>query len=1117
MQITDHVPNLVGGITQQPPETRIKTAVEEMVNAYPSAIQGLNKRRGAQFVASLTSTALGTTSFHHTIDRDELEKYIVIVNSDGSVEVYDTQTGTAQPVTSDFRSAPYLAASDPSVSIRAVTAGDYTFIANRTKTVALDAGTDSTATASTHELGYNRFDHTSPTVPNGFADAVYKAGLKIKYDRTLADSSIQTFEVDVISDIEATLDDLDGYGYNRRLETRTYQINGNDGQPLGGNFVRTMSFYETGTGWQAPASPFQVYARNYAGDGSTNYFLNVDNITDTNDAQYDAALSLVSSITAGQLDADFSNRLRLRTSSVASDQVLENKSIAGGDPYGTTPSTPDSVTAANLGTTDCFAITLAKKNSNGSYASGATVSYSDIMAARLQGFSKTLTDSDGATFTFSISSATVDNEGKLSITTQINGADAATYISSATETIGNQTFPALIYGVNESRGDPDREQSVFFSGIGTDAADRTVTLGHIRTLNDGSKQIFYSKVSALNQNLTQLTTAITNATISGPDADGNAFTVSFSETTQDAANDGITIRADAPFFISDVKEYLSSGNTTLIEGAKNYASRTVTDFDDLPDRGSANEVVRVSGQSGTQEDDYYVEWDGSQWVESIGFGEAENLGNETMPQVLIRNSDGTWTLRPHDWRGREVGDQYSNETPTFVNQQINDLFVFQGRLGICAGESIVLSEVDYFEQFYRSTCVQLEDDNRIDVQLNFGRVQKPHAALAVQDNLILFSDKGQFRMYSGSGVLTPKTATVIQIGDFETSTKVKPHEIGKSAFFTSEVGGFTVAREFFLGAATDDRLLSSDLTIQCPQYITGNARYIQASRDHKSIFVLSRDDPTSIYVYKFEYDGETKVQSAWCKWTLGVGTIESIGLFQNYLYIVSSLGTERELSKIDIRDQQDVPGTELMRLDLQVVPTLPDTTFYAQGVSGNEEVAETRINIPFDGTDLVECWDLTDGHTIPIDRFTSSGNLILKGDYRTQVGAGKVVVGIPYTMDVKLSTFYRRAPRKPSGEIVVTDGRLTVNYINIAYSDTVAFTVETSSRGRATKTYNAGPKVGFVDVKYGEVPKTSGHLRVPVMTRNDNAEIRIKNDSPFASTILHIDWFGKHNPRARRV
>lgn len=1112
MQITDHLPNLVGGITQQPPETRIKTAVEEMINAYPSAVQGLSKRRGAQFVTSLTSSALGTTSFMHTIDRDELEKYFVIVNSDGSVEVYDTITGAAQTVTSDFRSAPYLAASDPSVSIRAVTAGDYTFIANRTKTVALDAGTDSTATAVTHELGYNRFVHTNPTVPNGYVDAVYKVGLKIKYDRTLSNGSVETFEVDPIAELEAYLPSLDYHGYNKRTETIPFSFDAN-------SLTGEWPYPESGTTWQAPSSPFQVYARQYAGDGSTNYFLNVDNaIAD------DPAYALVDTEQSNsQVDADFTTKFQLYGTATVSDQPLITDSDNLTYQYQTavTPSTV-SVTAYNFGTVEGYAVTLAKKNSNGSWATGAQVSYNDMLAARLQTFSKSLTDGDGISFTFSISSATVDNEGKLSVTTQINGSDTATYISSATETIGNQTFPALIYGVNESRGDPDREQSVFFSGDSTNSAKRSVTLGHSRTLNDGSTEIFYKKYESTStgQNLADLISNASSTTTQGPisatDADGNAFTVSFTETTYDGANDGITIRADAPFFITDVKEYASTGQTTLIEGAKTYASRTVTDFDDLPDRGSANEVVRISGQSGTQEDDYYVEWDGSQWVESIGFGEAENLGNETMPQVLIRNSDGTWTLRPYDWRGREVGDQHSNETPSFVNQQINDLFVFQGRLGVCAGESIVLSEVNYFEQFYRSTCVQLEDDNRIDVELRFGRVENIHAALAVQDELILFSDKGQFSLSSGGQTLTPKTASAKQIGDFLTSTDVRPHTIGKSAFFTAQTGNHTVAREFFLGAATDDRLLSSELTIQCPQYIAGNARYIQASRDHKIIFVLTRDAPTSVYCYKFEYDGQNKIQSAWCKWDLGIGNIESIGVYGSFLYLVSSLGTERELTKIDIRDQQDIIGTELLRLDMQVVPTLSDATYYAQGVSGSA-TEETRIDIAFDGTDLVEVWDLTNGHTVPIDRFTSGGNLFLKGDYRDAVTAGKVVVGIPYTMDVKLSTLYRRAPKKPQGEIIVTDGRLSLNSLNIAYTDTATFKVEVSSRGRSTKTYYAGPKAGYTTVTFGDVPKSSGTLKVPVMTRNDNADIRIKNDSPFGSTILHVDWFGKHNPHARRV
>lgn len=1115
MQITDHVPNLVGGITQQPPETRIKTAVEEMINASPSAIQGLTKRRGAQFVSSLTSSALGTTSFHHTIDRDEAEKYIVIVNSDGTVEVYDTQTGTSQAVSTDFRSTAYLAATDPSVSVRAVTAGDYTFIANRNQTVGLDTGTSGLGMSATHELKFGRFDPQNPSVPNGYDDAVYKAGLKIKYDRLLGSGAVETFEIDPIADLEASLASMDYHGYNKRTQYVPFTI-------IASGQTGNWAYYESGTTWQAPASPFQVYARQFDVDGSTHYFLNVDNsISD------DPAYALVDTeMTDSQVSASFTEKLKLYGSATSSDQPLTTDSVNLTNLYGT-PVNPSSisVTAHNFGTVEGYAVTLAKKNSNGVWlSSGAQVSYSQMLAARLDGFTKSLTDSDGVTFTFSISSATVDSEGRLLITTQVNGSNAQTYISSATETVGNQTFPAIIYGVNESRPDPDRAQSVFFAGDGNISARRSITIGHARTLNNGNTQIFYKQYETTSGTLTALWGQITQSgssasagPLSATDDDGVAFMVSFADTTYSNENDSITLRANAPFFISDVKEYANAADTTLYEAKRHYASRTVTDFDDLPDKGSANEIVKVDGQSNTQEDDYFVEWNGTEWVESIAYGEAENLDNKTMPQVLIRNADGTWTLRPHDWRGREVGDQHSNETPSFVNQQINDLFVFQGRLGICAGESIVLSETDYFEQFYRSTCVQLEDDNRIDVQLNFGRVEKPHAALAVQDNLILFSDKGQFRMYSSSSVLTPKTATVIQIGDYATSTKVRPHAIGKSAFFTSELGGFTIAREFFLGAATDDRLLSSDLTIQCPQYVRANARYIQASRDHKTIFVLSRDDPSSIYVYKFEYDGEQKVQSAWCKWQLGVGSIESIGLFQNNLYIVSTLGSQRELSKIDIRDQKDLPGTELMRLDMQVAPTPTDVTFYANGVSGNEETPETRIDIPFDGTGLVECWDLTEGYTVPIDRFTSSGNLILKGDYRTQIAAGKVVVGIPYTMDVKLSTFYRRAPRKPSGEIVVTDGRLTVNYINIAYSDTVAFTVETSSRGRATKTYKAGPKVGFVDVKYGEVPKTSGHLRVPVMTRNDNAEIRIKNDSPFASTILHVDWFGQHNPRARRV
>ena len=1089
MQITDHVPNLVGGITQQPPETRIKTAVEEMVNAYPSAIQGLSKRRGAQFVSSLTSSALGTTSFHHTIDRDELEKYIVIVNSDGTVEVYDLN-GVQQQVTLDANSQAYLTSSDPSTSIRAVTSGDYTFLANKNQTATVETELVASNESTNHEVTLDLMDRYQSQLPFT-SDSVYKATLVFKKEVTLSDGSTETLSYYPMATPSSYASDRYYYTADRR-----------SAWTVSGQYYRTIDHWEGSS--LVPANRDTVYRRGLY-------------IRNNNDINAASGIADFPNVTGTWINIDDTDPAWTYANSQISGGL-----VAAGDTFTVGKGFKALGTSSSRSISDPLthvALQLADGLSNSSTdaPNGHSIRYSHVYAARLSAESLSATDSEGNTHSLTFT-ASSDSTGRVSITT-----NTSCYISSAYEVFNGNTYtiPSAFSGTTSSN-----QASVFPKNTSNPSGYKLeIIIGHERTLQSGATQTFFKKYSgtqisnATNTSnvLYQIQGAGGNAayTFSGTDIDGNSFSLDFSTSTYDENTGEITIKSSSEFYIYGVNEMLN--NLPISELTANFNPRKVVDYEDLADKGNEGEVVQVTGQSSTEEDDYFLKFTDGRWTETLADTASENIDASTMPQVLVRQSDGNWTVGPHPWRGRAVGDAVSNETPSFINKKINDLFIFQGRLGICAGESIVLSEVDYFEQFYRSTCIQLEDDNRIDVELNFGRVESIHSALAVQDNLILFSDKGQFRMFSGSGVLTPKTATVIQIGDFETSTKVRPHEIGKSAFFTSEVGGFTVAREFFLGAATDDRLLSSDLTIQCPQYITGNARYIQASRDHKSIFVLSRDDPTSIYVYKFEYDGETKVQSAWCKWTLGVGTIESIGLFQNYLYIVSSLGTERELSKIDIRDQQDVPGTELMRLDLQVVPTLPDTTFYAQGVSGNEEVAETRIDIPFDGTDLVECWDLTDGHTIPIERFTSSGNLILKGDYRTQVDAGKVVVGIPYTMDVKLSTFYRRAPRKPSGEIVVTDGRLTVNYINIAYSDTVAFTVETSSRGRVTKTYNAGPKVGFVDVKYGEVPKTSGHLRVPVMTRNDNAEIRIKNDSPFASTILHIDWFGKHNPRARRV
>lgn len=1076
-QVTDHIAKLTGGITQQPPETRIKEAVEEMVNAYPSAIQGLSKRRGAQFVSSLTSSALGTTSFMHTIDRDEQEKYFVVTNSDGSVEVYDLY-GEQLELTLDSRSQTYLANSDPSKNIRAVTVGDYTFLVNRNKQVKLKTETvevsDTQEQRTEHYLKYRKLsygsdshyevDTTTPT-----KSPSYEARLEFSVDHVNADLSEQTFSWDPFEDYR-------NIGTNLEFKRKNRSGNATVLYNIGSNLMQSHRYewYERNDVWinSGDMIPFAI-------DGTDPWFEHVKNDAGWVPITTDSPLVISPAHPVGSYSTTYGDY---------AVTTIANFST----PIGTNDSNP----------TQSVRESVARSLEDSKFEDVAK--YWQMFVKRLEGKTKTFTATDGTVITLEITGVDISAGGEMSITT-----NQECYISSAYEDYQTQTFPAYTDDnvLVDTRDDPQKNQSVHLAGASTSTRRREIVLVNPRTLADGSEELFTTRLAS-NYTHTTLATAIAGLTITDTDSDGNTFSASFADTVYNSSTGRIDINCSEPFYIDSLNEYLTDA-TGSKDTSTSYAGRNVTDFEDLPDRGKVGEVVRVGGQSDDGTDDYYVEWNGNRWAETVGFNASESFDAETMPQVLIRLGDGSWVVQPHSWQGRVVGDPTSNETPSFVNQYIQDVFTFQGRLGICAGESIVMSEVNYFEQFYRSTCVQLEDDNRIDVELRFGRVEKPHAALAVQDELILFSDKGQFSLNSNQQALTPKTVSAKQIGDFLTSTDVRPHAIGKSAFFTAEIGGYTQAREFFLGAATDDRLLSSDLTIQCPQFVTADARYIQASRDHKMIFVLNRTDPGTIWVYKFEYDGQDKVQSAWSRWDLGIGDIESIGVFGNYLYCVSSLGTERELTKIDIRDQPDLFGSELLRLDMQVTPT---TTYYANGVSGSGD-PETRLDLPFDGTDLVEVWDLSSGHTIKIDRFTDSGNLFVKGDYT----AADLVVGIPYDMRVKLSTIYMKAPRKPQGEILVTDGRLTINYLNIAYTDTATFSVDVSSRGRSTKTYYAGPRVGFDTSTFGDLPKTSGALRVPVMTRNDNAEITIRNDSPFGCTILHVDWFGKHNPHARRV
>jgi hypothetical protein len=135
--VNSSIPNVYNGVSQQPPSLRLPSQATEQINGLSSVVTGLTKRPPTNHVAKLNNQTL-ETSFVHTINRDTVEQYKVVITN-GDLFVYDL-AGNAKTVTFPDGKA-YLNAAIPREAFACVTVADYTFIVNKTKTVAKAATT----------------------------------------------------------------------------------------------------------------------------------------------------------------------------------------------------------------------------------------------------------------------------------------------------------------------------------------------------------------------------------------------------------------------------------------------------------------------------------------------------------------------------------------------------------------------------------------------------------------------------------------------------------------------------------------------------------------------------------------------------------------------------------------------------------------------------------------------------------------------------------------------------------------------------------------------------------------------------------------------------------------
>ena len=140
--ISQSIPNLINGVSQQPPSLRLSTQAELQENGLSNVVTGLSKRPSSSHIADLGTISNLDKAFIHTIRRDENEFYSMVVDTAGTIRVFD-KDGVSKTVTNN--AASYLSGlTDPNKELAAVSIADSTFIVNKNTVVAKGTATSPT-------------------------------------------------------------------------------------------------------------------------------------------------------------------------------------------------------------------------------------------------------------------------------------------------------------------------------------------------------------------------------------------------------------------------------------------------------------------------------------------------------------------------------------------------------------------------------------------------------------------------------------------------------------------------------------------------------------------------------------------------------------------------------------------------------------------------------------------------------------------------------------------------------------------------------------------------------------------------------------------------------------
>jgi hypothetical protein len=143
--ISQKIPNLIGGVSQQADAFKLAGQLRSCTNYFPDPAFGLIKRPGLKAIGGL-SGAVGTAAWFFAT-RDDQERYIIQFAPNGVPKIWDADSGVAKTINTPAASATTYATHTSPTDLELLQINDYYFVLNKKVVTKMATGNGTSSAA----------------------------------------------------------------------------------------------------------------------------------------------------------------------------------------------------------------------------------------------------------------------------------------------------------------------------------------------------------------------------------------------------------------------------------------------------------------------------------------------------------------------------------------------------------------------------------------------------------------------------------------------------------------------------------------------------------------------------------------------------------------------------------------------------------------------------------------------------------------------------------------------------------------------------------------------------------------------------------------------------------